>query len=69
MIGSGRVSEGIEITVITYCDFIRDDLPDWLDELQLSKLKVILCTIMHEHMLSRKPQICSPRWDSTEILR
>ena len=38
MIGPVKMPEVVKITAITYCDFIRDDLSDWLDELPLSEL-------------------------------
>lgn len=42
MIGSFIVSEGVQINVNTYCNFIRDILTEWLNEFPLSELYKVI---------------------------
>lgn len=46
MFGPVKVPESVKIIVITYCNFIRNALTDWLDRLSLSEFSKII--FMHD---------------------
>jgi transposase len=47
VIGPFRVPEGVKLTSTTYCQFLKDALDPWLDDLPLSVLKKII--FMHDN--------------------
>jgi transposase len=39
LVGPFRVPEGVKLTSVTYCEFLKNALEPWLDDLPLSQLK------------------------------
>ena len=69
MTGPDSVPKDVNITAITYCEFITDIISDWPGELPLSEVNKV--AFMHDKAPARPTkmtQSCSPRWDSKETL-
>jgi hypothetical protein len=47
LVGPFRVPEGVKLTSVTYCDFLKNALEPWMDDLPLSQLKKII--FMHDN--------------------
>ena len=60
MIGPVKVPETVKITAITYRNFIRDILSDWLDKFPLSEVNIVI--YMHDNAQAHAAEI------TTELL-
>ena len=47
LVGPFRVSESVKLTSVTYCEFLKNVLEPWQDDLPLSELKKII--FMHDN--------------------
>ena len=47
LVGPFRVPEGVKLTSVTYCEFLKNVLEPWQDDLPLSQLKKII--FMHDN--------------------